>query len=461
MSTRVQLSVLLFVIAAFITGCGQKSNHELIREQARDRMNLVNATVTYNQGLQYFETGQFDKALREINAAIARYPKSCAFYTLQGRIHMEAKRLEQAMDSLELAIKAGREACAIDPESTVEEQDKVIMAADPLLRAPLAEAHYYTGIVLQRWSDDEDAYTHYNTAFTLDDGKVDYLLAAAESLIALGEYDKAQELIEPRQAFFEHNAALHQLLGQIALLKGDAVAAARLYGEARMLNPDDNSLLEDLVWAQYAAEMYGECLESVKTLQGRLAMPHSSGSSRSIPGRASAAGVAIGETSSTSANRVDLKHLQARCLTMLGRLSNAREMYLEVARLKPAEVTVWTELGTVCWELGDYRRVAECSVQLMALAPDRYEGYMLRGINERQKNNIDEAVSLFTQAAERAQDSVMPWLLLGQTLEQSGDIDGAKTAYSRAVEVDPRSTDAQNLLARLEQSQAVTAVPTD
>lgn len=450
--------MLLFAVTAAITGCGQ-TNHDLIREQAHDRMNLVNAQVTYNQAQQYFETGQFDKALREINAAIARYPKSCTFFVLQGRIHMEAKRLEAAMTSLNLAIQVGREACGIDLESTVEEQDEHILAQDQLLKSPLAEAHYYAGIVCQRWSDDEQAYEHYDLAFKLDDGKVHYLLAAAEALIALGEYDQAQSLIEPRLAYFEHNAALHQLLGQIALLKGDATTAARLYGEARLLNPDDNSLLEDLVWAQYAAEMYGDCLESVKTLQSRTSGTLSR--SHNIGGKASATGEASnGNGSTVAADRVDLKHLQARCLTMLGRLGNAREIYLEVTRLKPAEVTVWTELGTVCWELGDYRRVAECSVHIIALAPERYEGYMLRGINERQKNNLDEAVVLFTNAADRSTDSVMPWLLLGQTLEQAGDFDGAKDAYSRALQVDPRSTDAHDLLARLEQTQAVTAVPT-
>jgi hypothetical protein len=136
MSTRVQLSALLFVVAAFVTGCGQKTNHDKIREDARDRMNLVNAQVTYNQAEQYFETGQFDRALREINAAIARYPKSCTFYVLQGRIHLEAKRLEPAMTSLKLGIQAGRDACGIDSESPIEEQTAKEITAEP----PMAKA---------------------------------------------------------------------------------------------------------------------------------------------------------------------------------------------------------------------------------------------------------------------------------------------------------------------------------
>ena len=38
-----------------------------------------------------------------------------------------------------------------------------------------------------------------------------YLLASAEALVAMGEFDQAEELIVPKMAYFEHNASLHQL----------------------------------------------------------------------------------------------------------------------------------------------------------------------------------------------------------------------------------------------------------
>jgi tetratricopeptide (TPR) repeat protein len=460
MMMRVILCVLVIGTLVCAAGCeGYKSNHDVIREQARDRMNLVNAQVNFKQARQYFEVGQFDKALKEINFAIERYPKSVEYYTLRGRIHMENKRLESALDSFDTAIVTGLTACGVTPlvdaegvdsqdpntsvqPSQLDPKDAKIASAHPQMKAQIADACYFAGIVFQRWSDDEMAFERYQQAYDLDPTMVHYLLAAAESLIAVGEYDQAEQLIEPRMAYFEHNAALRQLQGQIALLKGDPSTAARLYGEARLLNPDDNTLLEDLAWAQYAAGEYGECLESVKLLQIRLSKPASGGDITS---------------------RNDLTHLQARCTTMLGRLSNARELYLELARIKPADVAIWTELGTVCWELGDYRRVAQCSVQLIALAPQRYEGYMLKGINERQKNNLNEAIALFRQAAEVAaanSDSALPFMLLGQTLEQAGDSTGARQAYTSAIEIDPRSTDARDLLAQLDRVHAVSVAPT-
>ena len=154
-------------------------------------------------------------------------------------------------------------------------------------------------------------------------------------------------------------------------------------------------------------------------------------------------------------------HLEARCLTMLNRGSEARELYIELARLRPSDSVVWSELGALAWDLGDYRRVAQCSVQMIALAPDRYEGYMLNGISERQKHNLPEAIKQFQQACKRAPDVALPHLLLGQSLEQTGDLAAAKVAYNDAMTAEPANTEARDLLRRLNDNQRLSAAPAD
>jgi tetratricopeptide (TPR) repeat protein len=324
---------------------------------------------------------------------------------LQGRIALETHKLEDAINSFETALD---------------------------LDARVADAHYFSGVVYQRWSNDQQAYESYLKAFDIAPTKVEYLLAAAESLIALGEFDQAKQLIEPKLSYFEHNASLRQLQGQIALLQGEPKRAAVLYGEARLLNPDDDALLEELMWAQYAAEQYGQCHLSATQLAAKASSP-----------------------------RADLIHLQARCMTMMNRGTEARELYIELSRQRPADPDVWSELGTLCWDLGDYRRVAQCSVQLISLAPERYEGYMLRGINEKQKGNLDDAIKHFQQAAERAPEVALPHMLLGQALEQAGDVNAAKLAYAGAMKAQPSSTEAETLLRRLNEGQQVSVVPTE
>ncbi len=390
---RAALLLLGVVAAAGLVGCGGPTKTGLeARKQARDRVDLVNAQLHYDQAYQAFETGQLDKALHQINQALQRYPKAPLYHVLQGRIYLETHRLESAIESFKGALD-------VDPE--------------------FAEAHYFSGIVFERWSDDKTAYDHYHSAYELDSASVKYLMPAAETLIAIGDLTGARAMVESKLVYFEHNAALRHLLGQIALLEGDPVRAVDLFTQPRLLNPDDDFLLEDLAWAQFDAGLFSKCHVSVKKLQGR---------------------------SRDRADRTDLKLLEARCLAMMGRTNEARNLYLALTRSNASEPNGWIELGLLAWEAGDYPRVAVCGVRAVALAPDRYEGYMLRAINEREEGRLDEAATLLLEAANRAVDTAIPHLLLGKTLEELGNRDGALAAYGEAVRVDPESPEAQAML---------------
>jgi tetratricopeptide (TPR) repeat protein len=454
--TRAGLVIATMVLTV-LAGCnGPTKAGKEARSAANARMNIINAQVHFDQAKQSFDSGQFEKAQREIQRAITRYPDAPNYYVLQGRIFLETHDLEASLNCFTIAIDMLKGAVAAAPAKS--ESDKFKTTTPSREVTTLAEAHYFSGIVFQRWSDDEQSYQCYFNAFELEPTNAQYLLAAAESLIACGEFEQARHLIEQRLSYFEHNAALRQLQAQIALLQGDPKRAAALYAEARLLNPDDLGLLEQMMWSQYAAGQYGQCHETIKRLQetrARLA-------SRSAPQPNGSR-----TTEDYTATRTDLMHLEARCLNMMGRTTEARELYIELSRVRAADAVVWVELGTLAWELGDFRRLAMCAVQLIALAPDRYEGYMFKGLNERQKGNIDEAVKLFQKAAQCSTDLAMPHLLLGQSLEQSGDLEGAFAAYQAASQVEPNSPEARELIRRLaiqmstDSEPALSAAPTE
>jgi len=389
MPFRFLLLMLVSSLVVAATGCGPTQAGLDARSAARERINTFNATFTYDQARQEFEAGQFDRALRDIDSAIEQIPDAPKFHVLKSRIHLETHRLQLAVEALNAAIE-------IDPQ--------------------YAEAHYYLGIVYQRWSDDEQSYACYRRAYDRASDNVQYLLAAAEGLVALERFEEAKTLVNARLAYFEHNAALRHLLGRIALLQGDAATAASLYAEARLLEPENDLLLEELAWAQYDAGLYGQCHDTVALLRDTCDEP-----------------------------RADLMHLQARCLTVLDRLPDAHRLYLELTRLSPAEAVVWVEFGTIAWKLGDHRRLAQCGARAVALAPDRYEGYMLKGLYERQQGRIDEAVDQLRQAAQRAHDVALPHLLLGRTLDEAGDTRAAWLAFENALRIEPQSHEARVL----------------
>ncbi|HRP62438.1 MAG TPA: tetratricopeptide repeat protein [Phycisphaerales bacterium] len=392
------LALLSFSLLA--SGCGPTKAGMKARGDASDRLNAVNAQLSYDQAKRAFEVGQFDRSLREITIAIDRRPSVAEYHLLRGRIFMETHRLERAADAFKEATKHN---------------------------PSYAEAHYFLGIVYQRWSDSRRAFENYMTAFDFDSSNAQYLLAAAESMIALGEFQSARELIEPRLSYFEHNAALRHLLGQIALLENDPQKAARLYAEARLLSPDDLVLLEELAIAQFAAGMYGKSYETLRHLQASSGQP-----------------------------RADLLRLEARCLTHIGRLIEARNAYLELTQMEPGEVEGWIELGAVARELGDHRRVSQGGARAVALAPDRYEGYLLQAISARQNGDMKECIRLLGMAADRASDTALPHLLLGRIQENAGNVRAALAAYSSAVRAEPGHAEARAHLSRLSSAQVAT-----
>ena len=377
-----------------LVGCNSSKQGKVARQDSSARMELVHAQMAFDQAEQTFATGQFDKSLKQIDTAIARSPERAEYHTLKGRIFIETNRLESAMKSFERAIE-------LDPTRP--------------------EPHYFAGIVQQRWSDHSGAAESYRTAYDLENESVSYLLATAESLIALGDYSSARQLVEPRMPFFEHNATLRQLLGQIALLEENPDRAAELFEEARLLNPDDDMLLDDIAHAHFSAGNFAKALHAVNQLQ---------------------------ET--TDEDRPDLLHLEARCLAMLDRSSEARNVYLQLSQLSPADPVIWIELGNVALQVGDFRRVALCSARAIALAPERYEGHLLKGLYEQNEGNHQNAIEAFETAASLAKGTAWPHVLLGMSLEAIGSDDDARMAYGAALRAEPSNQQAQRRLNELD-----------
>lgn len=325
------------------------------REEAHGRMNSVNAELAAQQAKQHYEVGQFEKALTIIDGSIDRYPDNTNFHMLRGRILLEMHRLDEARASLESA--------ATQDETT-------------------AEPWYLMGVVHQRWSDDEAALEAYTHSMDRDPTHPQYLLAAAESLAAVDRVDAAITLLEEKRDHFEHHPAVPALLGQLYLRQGSANQAASLLDEARMLNTSDSILLEDVAVAHWRAGQFAQCLWVLQELEA------DSGELRSVH-----------------------KRLRGVCLAATGSQVPGRDLCLEVTRQTPDDPEAWADLGLISWQMGDYRRVAECGLRLSELAPGhRYEP-LFRGVAALEAGNRDEALQWLQKAAVPGMESAIDRLI--------------------------------------------------
>ena len=369
-----------------LTACGGPSKAGLeARDDAYNRIDLINTQIGYSQAQQAFETGQLRDSLELIEKTVDRYPEAAEYHLLHGRVLLELHRLDEALAAFESAV----------------EQDEA-----------MADAQYFMGIVHQRWSEDEEAFEHYLKATELDDTSPQYLLAAAEALVSLGRHEEAKALMHGRLKKFEHHPAFRHLLGQIAQLEGDRESAARLYEEASLLQPDDMQLLEELATAQFLAEQVPACLDTIQLLE-----------------------------SSEHALNKQMTLLKARCMMQFERYTEARVLYRELRSTTSNDVHIWEEWGWLAWLLEDQRGLEEAGQKVTMLAPDRSAGWVMLSVIDRTRNALPAAEAHLQKAVECDDADSLAWVMLARIRQMRGDDTGADTAWTTAIHLDERLQD--------------------
>ncbi len=325
---------------AVMSGCrshGQYTSAAI--RAAEDRTSIVKSGVTWQQAQQQFLAGNLERALSTVNTAIEINPNVARSHVLRGRILME-------MGQLEAAHVAFTRAEELDPSNV--------------------ESRYYRGIVHERFSQPEEALECYRAAMELDRTNPQYVVAAGEMLVTLRRLDEATALLESGRTGFAHNAGIRQLLGQIAALRGEHAESARLLKEARLLAPDDDELLEELIRAQIAA---GQGTDAHINLTALMRV-------------------------SPNAERRDLRLLQARTLVLMRRFTEARSILLNLTAEREGEqdIAAWIELGEVCLQLEDWDRLRMITARIISLAPTRPDGYLQRAVMQRRTGQLEQAL---------------------------------------------------------------------
>ena len=347
------------------------------RIESRKRVEGHKSHLELERAYRAYSTGQFDKALTLAEQARMRTPDNPAAYMLMARVCLETGRLETCERLLGEVLR-------IDENTP--------------------DAHYLRGIVYQRWSRDEQALHAYMTAWDLDPGDVQsvhYLLAAGEMLVDMGRYAQARELLLPRLPYFENSAAMHHLLGTIAVLEGEKSTAIHHLHQATLIGGNDEIVIADLARAQLNADRYRDCLRSLEKLENSM-----------------------GEKTPHWVFR-----LRARCYLEMGSPRDARSAYAHLLRVDPDDVSGWIEYGATVHQIGDLQRLETCSDRLMTLAPGRCEGYLYKGIVAVEMDRLDAAVVWLNRAVDRAgPDQSIPSIALARVEAMQGD---ARSAHQR------------------------------
>lgn len=406
----------LLALAGGLPGCSGHGKHTTEGlAMAQQRLSGFKAGSEWDMAKQQFLSGELDKALKSVNKSIALNDSVAKSHTLRARILMEMGQLEEALE-------AARTARTIDPA--------------------FVEAHYYEGVLHERFSEYDDALACFAEAATLDSSDPQYAIAAAEMLIELDRLDEAQRLLEDRRSRHAHSAGVRQTLGHLALMRGESSEAADLFGEARLLAPDDPGLAEDYARALFASERYSEAEPALQRLLDRP-------QDRTPPGVRS---VAQKARKDPPPSRRDLELMRARCLIALHRPAEARSVLLGLTSGAEGagDAQAWIALGQVAHTLKDPQRLRIAANRAIALAPERPEGSLLLAAYRMDAGDLPGALRTAQEAAARFPKDASIQLLCGVILSEMNRPDEAAQALAAALALDPKNERTASLLAAVE-----------
>jgi tetratricopeptide (TPR) repeat protein len=377
-------------------GCASDGNQTFHKssQEAQQTFVRTRSTMRLQQAQRQFDAGDLDQAEKTATDALADDPKFAGLMVITARIKIERGELEQAKLLLAQAV-------ALDPK--------------------LPEAHYYAGLVQQRWQQYAAARDQYHQAYDLAKDHAPYLLAEAEMLVDLDRADQAVALLTDKLTYFDQNSALRMALAHIYEIQHQYDRAAEFYHQVALLRPDDGEVTVSLARVQLEG---GGAPAAVATLEPLCALPK-------------------------YLTRSDAQRLLARAYVGAGRLRDARAQYVRVMKLTPNDAEVWVRLGEVCLKLADQAGALEAARRATELAPQTQDGPLLAGMVYRAMGQVGAAQRCFTRAAELAPQAAAPLILLGITYEQQGHLAAAAGAYTQALQREPGDLRARQLLAHL------------
>lgn len=383
-----------------IGGCGANGHGGYTTEHisaAKEKMNIMKSATEWEMAHQAFLAGELDKALKGVDRSLAINDNVAKSHVLKGRILMERGELEGAIESF-------NKAATLDPT--------------------FVDAPYYLGIAYERINRREQSLEAYQKAAEIEPSNAQYAIAASEMMIDLGKIDEAESYLAQRGGSFENNAGVRQTLGHIAMMRSDSTKAVSLFNEARLLAPDDNAILEDLARSQVAAAQFADAESNLARLLKSPDMKE----------------------------RRDLQHLRARCLVEVDRKLDAREALIALTQGQAgaADTEAWVQLGNLSYVLKDATRARQCAARVIAMAPERPDGYVLRGLQLRRDSKPKDALASFEKAlALGAKSDVL--ILKGMALKDLNRTDEARAVFAQALQNNPQDTSAAAMLTQVDE----------
>lgn len=418
----------------------------------------------YQLGLVLARMGKPEQALPHLQKAVALKPSDrSAQYQLVAVLRSLGQGQQATQMVGELRKEQNQESLNSQLASEGTKANDLLQAGKPgdaaqIYRHMLEEkpdsawTAYNLALALEATGDMQSAEETLQKAIDLDPKLAQIQAELGRVELSKGDTPAAQKWLESALALDPQLAEARGNLAMIDARKGDLITAEKLLRQAIEDSPDSKEAHLDLglVLAQQnrKPDAEAEFDKAVALAPKDPATLSTAGKAKMQMGKVSE-GIALLQQVVDLAPDLAAAHLDlALALADTYNLPGALVQAGEAVRLAPNSGVAHFYRGRILFDLGrtaDAQPEFESACRLDAqMAGPRY----FLALIDKQQGKYDLAASLFQETVKLQPGNVMAWNELGESLQQKSDSAGAIAAWRKAIEVDPKFSQALFSLAR-------------
>ena len=135
------------------------------------------------------------------------------------------------------------------------------------------------------------------------------------------------------------------------------------------------------------------------------------------------------------------KFQKAFSLHQQGKLTDARDSYMEILKDEPQNAEVWDLLGVLYYQVKEYLEAELCIKKAIEIKPEIYYFENLAKLY-LDKGDFELAIKYYESLSEEFPKNYEYQFNLAMAYKNHHDWERAKTAYKKAIELNPKSHEA-------------------
>lgn len=374
----------LSLMAMLVLGCvGCQQHHKVAKQEAVARWQDARAKMATDMAQQQFEAGNLEAAARTVSSALEITPDYLPARLLSAQIELERGRLTLARQILMQCLQ-------VAPDN--------------------AHAHHSLGIIHERWSQLDQALDHYRQAHQAQPENVAHLSALTQTMVAVGQEDRALTLLQDQLHRGGPDRSLLVLAGQIQTRQGRHAEALHSFEQARNLGGFDATIEEAVAFSLLAQQKPRQALLVFEQLYEHAE-----------------AGAAM-------------RYLlwQGQCHMQLQQYHRSARCFEQVTAAEPENAMAWLRLAQARLARNDDQAAWVAAEKAVELDPDQSEALAALSYAALKTGYHRQAEDALSRLLLRDPDNVMAHCLMGRTLIEQGRLHDAQRQLQEARAIDAR-----------------------